>query len=244
MDKPESGARTRFLFDMMARLGYDAVTPGERELRTGLDTLKSLYAKHPHIQVVSANLHDKTGRDIFPHYAVIERGAIRFGVTGTTGAGYYASNLEQNLQASDDFTFEDSRDALRRIIPELRAECDVVVVLLHENLEEARQILAEIPGIDVAVAGNTPGVSQAPESIGGALFVRPGGRGQSVFRMPITVNGGAGGIADSGGALQLLDGHVRPDPDVDAVVSKWETDYKARNGIKPRRFPPKQKPVS
>jgi 5'-nucleotidase len=225
---PEPWEKTGFIFDMMSQLHYDAVTPGERELRPGLATLKELYAKHPEIRVVSANIEDKSGRHVFPEYTIIERGGLRFGITGTTGAVYYDSNMKQKLQAKDDFTFENSEAALNRVVPELRAKSDVVIVLLHESVEDAMKMLPQIPGIDVAVAGNEPGIIPAPEQIGGALFVRPGSRGQYVFRLPITVDTKAKKIVEFAGEGKYLDEKVVKDPAVDTVVAKWENDFKAK----------------
>ena len=224
---PEPWEKTGFFFDMMSQLGYDAVTPGERELRPGLGDLKALYAKHPEIQVVSANLEDKSGKRVFPEYTVITKGGIRFGITGTIGQVYYDTNMKQKLQ-KDDFNFENSEAALRRVVPELKSKCDVVVVLLHEEVEDAMKLLTAVPGIDIAIAGNEPGVIPAPETIGGALFVRPGSRGQYVFRLPITVDPAAKKIVEFAGEAKMLDAKVDRDPAVDVTVSKWENDFKAR----------------
>lgn len=225
--KPEPWEKTGFLFDMMSQFHYDAITPGERELRPGVATLKALYATHPEIKVVSANIQDKSGRLVFPEYTIIERGGLRFGITGTTGSVYYDTNLKQNLQ-KDDFTFQNSEDALRRVVPELRAKSDVVIVLMHESVEDAMNMLTKVSGIDVAIAGNEPGIIPAPEQIGGALFVRPGSRGQYIYRLPITVDTRAKKIVEFAGEAKYLDEKVTKDPALDPVVSKWENDFKAK----------------
>ena len=228
---------------MMSEFHYDAITPGDRELRPGLATLKALYAKHPEIKVVSANIQDKSGRRVFPEYTIIERGGVRFGITGTTGAVYYDTNMKQNLQTKDDFAFQNSEDALRRVVPELRAKSDVVIVLMHESVEDAMNMLTKVSGIDVAIAGNEPGIIPAPEQIGGALLVRPGSRGQYVFRLPITVDTSAKKIVEFAGEAKYLDEKVVKDPVLDPVVSKWENDFKAKYSPPPPAKPAPAKPV-
>jgi len=230
--KPEPWEKTGFVFDMMAKMGYDVVTPGERELRPGLAELKALYAKHPEIRVVSANLQDKSGRHVFPEYTIVERGGVRFGITGTVGSVYYDTNLKQKLQVKDDFTFENSEAALKRVVPELKAKSDVVIVLLHEQVSDAMALIALVPGIDVAIAGNAPGVIPVPEKMDGAIFIRPGSRGQYVYRLPITIDPAAKKIVEFAGEAKMLDTKVPVEPEINAVVSKWETDFKART--KPR----------
>jgi 2',3'-cyclic-nucleotide 2'-phosphodiesterase (5'-nucleotidase family) len=228
---------------MMSEFHYDVITPGDRELRPGLATLKALYGKHPEIQVVSANIQDKSGRRVFPEYTIIERGGLRFGITGTTGAVYYETNVKQNLVAKDDFTFQNSEEALRRVVPELRAKSDVVIVLLHESVEDAMNMLTKVSGIDVAIAGNEPGIIPAPEKIGDALFVRPGSRGQYVFRLPITVDTSAKKIVEFAGEAKYLDEKVTKDPVLDPVVSKWENDFKAKYSPPPPAKPAPAKPA-
>lgn len=214
---------------MMSRLGYDVITPGERELRPGLATLMALYAKHPEIQVVSANLQDKSGRRIFPEYTIVERGGVRFGITGTTGAVYYESNRKQNLQAKDDFTFESSEAALRRVVAELKPKCDVIVALLHEQVSDGMDLVTKVPGVDIAIAGNAPGIVPVPEQLGGTLYVRPGSRGQYVYKLPISVDKSAKKIVEFAGDAKLLDEKVPKEAEIDFVVAKWDNEFKARN---------------
>ena len=214
---------------MMARLGYDVITPGERELRYGLQDMKALYAKHPEIKVVSANIQDKSGRRIFPQYTIIERGGVRFGITGTMGAVYYDSNMKQNLQAKDDFTFESSEAALRRVVAELETQCDVIVALLHEQVSDGMDLVTKVPGIDIAIAGNAPGIVPVPEQLGGTLFIRPGSRGQYVYKLPLSVDKAAKKIVEFAGDPKLLDEKIPKEADIDFVVAKWDNEFKARN---------------
>ena len=39
--------KTTFTWDMMSKLKYDVVTPGDLEMIQGLDAMKTMFAKHP-----------------------------------------------------------------------------------------------------------------------------------------------------------------------------------------------------
>ena len=145
----EPWEKTTFIWDMMGRLGYDAVTPGDLEMVNGVEAMKELYGRQPGVQVVSANVMDKSGNLIFPRYTIIEKGGVRYGVTGVTAEAYYTFNITRGRQKKDDFTFGDEKEALRAVIPELREKSDIVVALVHEGPGDARRLLDEIDGIDV-----------------------------------------------------------------------------------------------
>ena len=170
-----------FIWDLMAELGYDAATPGDHDLMEGIDSLRALAGRHPEVRMLSANLLDRSGRRVFPESAVITRGKVRFGVTGVTDSVYHAANRKQGKVIRDDFRFEGTEEALRRVIPKLRVESDVVVVLFPRPIRRrVRRLSAAIPGIHVAIAGHDPGFLRDPERAGDAYLVRPGNRGQAM----------------------------------------------------------------
>ncbi len=220
-------AKTTFIYDLMSDLGYDAITPGEVELLKGLDAVKDLYARHPEVRVVSANIRDTAGNLIWDESAIVEKDGVKFGVTGVTGQAFYDFNLARGNQEVDDFTFGDPREALERVLPKLRKEADVVVVLLHESPADAEKTAEEISGIDVLVVGHNPGHRFAPDRVGETLLVRPGNRGQYISVLDLTLDEN-GRVADySGEALPLGDG-VAPDQEILPRVAAFEKDWTAR----------------
>lgn len=219
--------KNQFIFDEMGQMKYDVVTPGDAELTQGMHALTKLLSSQPHVKVVSANVKDKSGRLVFPESVVINKGGVRFGVTGTTGTSYYNFNVTQGLQAADDFTFDDSKTALARVLPKLRRKCDIVVVLIHEGPEDAKRLVDEAPGMDVVIVGHNPGYQPNPERVGQTLIVRPSNRGQYVCSLDLALDGNAK-IIDFKAEGKPLDESVAKDPEFDKVVTLWETEFKAR----------------
>ncbi len=226
--------KTQFIFDMMAEMKYDAVTPGDAELMEGVDALKALLASQPQVKAVSANLKDKSGRLVLPESVVIDRGGVRFGVTGTTGGSYYNFNVTRGLQSKDDFTFEDSKAALQRVLPGLRSQCDLVVVLMHEGPGDAKRIVDELQGMDVVVVGHNPGYQFNPDRVGQTLMIRPGNRGQYLCALELTL-GDDMKVVDYNGEGKPLGETVVKDPALDKTITKWETDFNARKSSEARK---------
>jgi 2',3'-cyclic-nucleotide 2'-phosphodiesterase (5'-nucleotidase family) len=226
---PERWERASFIFENMARLEYDAVTPGDLELFFGPERLRGLYAEHPEVRVVSANLRDAWGGAVFPEYAVIEKEGVRFGVTGVTRPSYYEEAVAVDPDTEEGFTFEDPQTALERVIPELQRKSDLVVVLFHDNLSEVLRQSSIIDGIDVAVAGHNPGYSSRPDSVGaGAWVIRPGGRGQYVYVAEIALNIPLEEVTSFTAEAIQLDEAVPIDAAVDSLITGWELDLKER----------------
>lgn len=218
--------RTEFQWEMMGKLGYDVVTPGPNEMVDGLDALRTLYASQPAIQVTSANVTDKSGNLLWPDHVIIERGGVRFGVVGVTDKSFYSYNLTRGKQKSDDFEFQDIHEALARLLPTLRPQVDVVVLLLHTGYGDARRLLDDLQGVDVAVIGHAPGYKFVPERHGDTLVIQGGTRGQYVSVLRLQLDGN-GKITDYSGEEHPLGDTVAVSKDYDTVVNRFNKKYEA-----------------
>ncbi len=216
--------KTEFIWDLMGRMGYDAVTPGDMEMVEGLAALKAMAGRCPQVKIVSANVKDSAGKLVFPPYAVFDKGGVRVGVTGVTGGSYYGFNLARSIQKKDDFTFEDSKTALLRVLPELRKQSDVVVVLLHEGPGDAKRMATEVPGIDVLVVGHSPGYQFKPDWVERTMLVRAGNRGQYMMALNLTVGGDGSPVEITGEGIPLGDA-IPKDPAFAPDVAKWEAAH-------------------
>jgi 2',3'-cyclic-nucleotide 2'-phosphodiesterase (5'-nucleotidase family) len=220
----DSWKRTEFIWGLMGRMGYEAITPGDMEMIEGLAALKALAGRYPQVKWVSANVKDSAGAHVFPQYAIFDKGGVRVGVTGVTGASYYTFNKARGVQKKDDFTLEDSKTALLRVLPEMRRQCDVVVVLLHEGPGDAKRMAAEVPGIDVLVVGHSPGYQFVPDRVGETVLVRAGNRGQYMMALDVTV-GGDGSVVEIKGEGKPLGEAVPKDPAFAPEVAAWEAKH-------------------
>jgi 2',3'-cyclic-nucleotide 2'-phosphodiesterase (5'-nucleotidase family) len=221
----EPWARTAFVWEMMAALGYDAVTIGPNEMTAGLEPLQELLATAPGIAVVSANVTDKQGNHLWPGYVILEKGGITYGVTGATDGAYYKFNLTRDIQTSDDFSFENTRTALERVLPEMQ-DVDVVVALLQMSTGDARRVTEGIAGIDVVVVGHNPGYTYAPERVADTFYVRSGSRGQYVGTLHLNLDEDV--IVDYDGRGVPLSEAVREEEELKALVTEFNTSYDNR----------------
>jgi hypothetical protein len=218
--------RTEFQWKMMEKLAYDAVTPGPNEMILGTAKLLDLFATVPGIRVVSANVTDQGDNLLWEESAVFEKGGVTYAVTGVTDEAYYKYNVARDKQKVDDFGFRDVRESLNRVLPDLQEKADVVVALLHMSAADAKRLIKDVEGIDVAVVGHNPGYTFTPERAGQTLLVRGGTRGQYVSVLKLTLNT-EGRILDYNGEGRPLGEGVRDDDTFKAVVTEFDKSYDA-----------------
>jgi 2',3'-cyclic-nucleotide 2'-phosphodiesterase (5'-nucleotidase family) len=78
--------------------------------------------------------------------------------------------------------------ALKRIVPELRKRCDIVIVSAYVDSNDAATIAMQVPGIDFLIAGAMRSMQAQPQKAGQTLVVTPGADGKYVGRVILTLN--------------------------------------------------------
>jgi 2',3'-cyclic-nucleotide 2'-phosphodiesterase (5'-nucleotidase family) len=127
----------------MGLIGYDAMALGPKELALGLDTVRQRMAE-AEFPILSANVAlDASGELLAPAYRVVEVGTYRAAIAGLT----------RPLEAPvDGIHVLDPLEAVRRILPEMTAQAELVILLTNLPFEQAQALAVELPGIDLVVA--------------------------------------------------------------------------------------------
>jgi len=160
----------------MARMGYDAVTIGEYDLRNGVEYLVRLASENG-IPLVSANVRDAaTGTLVARPYVIVERLGVRLAVTGVM-ADDMDIRLGRDVQTSG-VTVDPQVEALAALVPELRKKADFVVVLAHVGIDHSKELVEAVPGIDFLVVGSQRNYAAKLFEVGTTVFLQPGYRGE------------------------------------------------------------------
>ena len=238
-------AKSHFVAGMMARLGYDAIGIGEAELNFGLAALVKDARTH-RLPVVCANLYarvdsvrvraggpaakaaDRLGT-AFPPYRIVEKAGARFGFVGVispstkvrVGAAGSGSASVEALT----YTLGDAIEGAKAIVPEVRAACDVLVVLAHMDETEARRLVDAVPGIDLVVLGHDPQNRPFGEPLeaGTARILRATSQGQFVGQLDIVL-GDDRRIAGVKNRLHALSAEYPEDPEMAAELDRFDEE--------------------
>ena len=165
------------------RMGVDAVTLGERELALGPERLGALL-RAAGIPAVVANLVGKTGESPFPRDQLIDAGGRSIGVFGI---------LEPPTESADDLrrwglTVTDAVEQTRTATNSLRARgARLVVGLFHvaAGMGRIREILAQAPGVDIAVVGHAIPDAGEPLVAGPTQVLSAGRLGERIGRLDV-----------------------------------------------------------
>jgi 2',3'-cyclic-nucleotide 2'-phosphodiesterase (5'-nucleotidase family) len=93
---------------------------------------------------------------------------IRVGFLGLSEVPLTASGPGRDTLGN--FRIQNALEAAKKAVPELRAKCDVLVVLAYANVGLAKSIGAAVPGIDAIVIANQYGYRATADEAGGTII--------------------------------------------------------------------------
>jgi hypothetical protein len=94
---------------------------------------------------------------LMPKFRILEEAGVKIGVTGVMGSAY-----RDRIQ-NDEIVYQPPVEALQATLPELTAaNCDLLVLLVHGSVEEARELAQQFPAFQVVVAAGNSGDPAVP----------------------------------------------------------------------------------
>ena len=209
----------RVIIDAMGAMGYDAMGVGLPDMAQGLETLL-LRAEEAEFPFVSCNLAASSGETpLLMPYIILERGSMRCGILGVTGAP-----STRGAATHDQIRVLDPILAVARYLPELRSQCDLVILLAHMGLYEEKELARAVPGIDIIVAGRSRRLLREPIRVGKTLLIEAGYHGGWLGRLDANWNKTSGLEKPRLQTLRLgLD--IPDDAEINTLLSRCEECY-------------------
>jgi hypothetical protein len=164
-DGSEAGRfQSETLIEGMNRLGYAAANVTDRELAGGVEGFLEL-ARKASFPLISANLvFQGSGKTILMPFAVhtlpaeVWRGSrpLRIGILGLAAE---RPAFLQTMQDGRKVVIAPPIPAASKMVPLLRQQADMVVVLANLDAFTANRMVQQVPGIDLVLAGDGDRVS-------------------------------------------------------------------------------------
>jgi len=195
---------------------YDAVLPGDADLRYGAKALRSAAASG--LPLLCANPPAKAGLGAVAATATYQFGVpgrprpVRVGVTAVLGNGLVPSDAALGLEPTD------ATLAAKRAVAQIRRQADYVILLAHMDLPDALRLADAVPAADLVIAAHVGSlVTQEPIVRGNALVVANGDRGRYGTHLDIWFGPGMRLVRFRNVAVPL-DSSLRDDPEAAAIV--------------------------
>jgi 5'-nucleotidase len=140
------------VFEVMTSMGYDAATLGNHEFDYGWRQTAKFreIARHP---ILNANARDPDGAPFGDEpFHVFALGRVKVGVLGLL-----TENMRTLVPTANwaGCKVEPPLETAKRLVPEIRKQCDVLVLLTHVGVEVDAAIAGAVPGIDLVVGGHS-----------------------------------------------------------------------------------------
>jgi len=186
----EDGMREQsaFLGAESARLGTRAVGIGAEDLHFGLEFLRELESKHG-LQFSSANLR-ADGEPVFAPYLIQEANGLRVGIVSVL-----APDAELVSEAGDLAGIEivDPMEALLEVLPRLREQSDLIVLLSNLEQHGSRELARNLPdgnGVNFMIEGNSASHYGKAVNIHGIKLLAANPRGKYLGELSLGVHEG------------------------------------------------------
>ena len=175
--------------------GYDAWTLGNHEFDWGQEILRARIAQASFPSLAANVLDASSGGpwDAVRAYEVVHVGRISVGILGLTYPDTPVINKPENVAGLD---FQEAAETVRRYLPELQEQADLIVVLSHLGYDGDLALAQVVDGIDVIVGGHSHMYIERPRQVNGALIVQAGAKGQVVGRLELTVDIDTGQVVE------------------------------------------------
>ncbi|MDF1665133.1 MAG: DUF1573 domain-containing protein [Planctomycetota bacterium] len=215
--------RAKAAFQSLGHLEYQAFVPGELDLDLGLKTLQKL-AEQAKMTLVCANMtvDPKLHKAPLPYMIQSFKRGLKVAVVGLI-------NRDLITRKEAGVHFLDPKESLKKVMPELKAKSDVIVILAHMGQRFAVQLCAEVPGADVVIVGHATEVMTQARVIEGTHFVANPDQGKRLSTLDLVIKNK--NVIGHHGATHPLDQSHTNDPKIDAFLIEY------RKGL--RNLPPK-----
>lgn len=174
--RPDVGVANEYVLQGFSMVGWDVLNVAHPDLpwlaRSG---------RFP-AGAVSANLRPDEP-EVLPTHRLLDFEGLRVAVTGVSSGGLH-------YMLPDDFQVQDPVEALEALIPVMRDESDLVVVLVYDLKRETRRVAA-LDGVDVIVEAGGFHTGHDPHLVDGTVWVRSDYETQALGELRLEVSDGA-----------------------------------------------------
>jgi 5'-nucleotidase / UDP-sugar diphosphatase len=208
----------RAIVEAMNAMGYDAMTVGMVDVSQGVERLRQR-ASEATFPILSSNLLDADQNLVLPAYTVLERDGLRVGIIGVTEP----EAADELARRGFTVNMLDPVETVRRYLPEVREQADMVIVLSHLGLEADNALAQAVSGIDIIVGGRSRTLMRQPEVVGQTLIVQVGYDGEWLGRLDVEITSGA--VSFAAYEILFMRPDVEDDPELAALVERYKQQY-------------------
>ena len=194
---------------------YDGMNIADGELSLGLKFFEKLREK-TRFPLLSANLYKKEN-PLGETYLIKKFVGFKVGVIGLVSPTFF--NVE--FLAKEGLKVKDPEATLKEILPKVKAQADIIILLAHMERIEINMLIQKVPGVDVVVIGHESGILNQPEILTKSILVQNSMQGKFLGILDLTI-GERGTIENYTGSMVGITENTSSDPTVLALIREFE----------------------
>jgi 2',3'-cyclic-nucleotide 2'-phosphodiesterase (5'-nucleotidase family) len=165
--------------------GYDAAALGNHDLDFGQDVLRQRVAQARFPFLAANTVEESSGKipAYLKPYIIKQVGALKVGVIGIANPGTAAIVKAESVKG---LKFLDGVETVSALLPDLRPQVDILVVLSHMGFQADQELAARVKGVDVIVGGHTHTEQRYTMRVNDTLVVQAGTGGKVLGRLELT----------------------------------------------------------
>ena len=189
----EAGAvKTGNLLSGMATMGYAVVNVGERELASGIPGFLKAIGDQKVVYMSSTFVDRDTQEPLFAPFAIkqVTTASGRNIKIGFIGLNAFNSTFVRAKGDGGFLVTLPPAEALARVLPKVRPNADMVVLLANLSVRELTTLLEQTRGIDLVLAAHGTRMSPggALETVGGVPALYSGDQGKRLGEVRVFLN--------------------------------------------------------
>ena len=216
----DARVKAEVAFEYMKMMGYDAINIGHKEMLIGTDYLRQASASHSDPSFLSSNLRFEEPPDGIRPYLIREVGGVRVGILGIL-----SDQSVQTEGAVGGFGVRPPGAELEKLIPNLRKEADVILLLSSLPYDETREILDRVDSrIDLVIACD-PETETPVKYAGETPFLGTGAKGTHLGFVQVEYDPTAKSLAVRNHEPIALGQEIPDNEEVIAMIDRKIDDY-------------------
>ncbi len=267
LEKEQLELKARTIGSVVGKLGLQATVVGETDLASGPQFALDV-ARNSGYELLSANVTDENGKNLFPSNKIVEVGGVKVGLFGITNRLLSSAPGHAGLKVKDPF------ETAMEQVAYLKSRCRVIICLSHMGGHADRQLARQVDGIDLIIGGHSREMTTDPVLMGESVIVQAYSQGKYVGRLDVEMprtrpartnwvyirrHGQSAELKPEDASVKsvfvALDKHMGDDPDVLAEIKAYNAavselaKHRARKDFEPMgglegsksKIPPGQK---
>ena len=207
--------RAEISMKALGLMKYDGMNIADGELSLGLKFFEKLREKTK-FPLLSANLYKKE-KPLGQTYLIKKFVGFNVGVIGLVSPTYF--NTE--FLAKEGLKVKDPEITLKEILPKVKTQSDIIILLSHLGKNETTLLLQKVPGIDVAIVGHDLGTLNQPEILAKTILVQNSMQGKFLGILDLAI-GTKGTIENYTGSMVGITENTPSDTEVITLIREFE----------------------